>query len=143
MVSTKELDTLIEMLMEARSDYETAKRLAGERNETVELLEEKLMQLLDDAEKSVYVSDRARVTVVSKLQVTTPKTPEDKKSFFEWLKNKHGVEAMYTYMTVNHNSLNSLYNTEVEQARATGGLAIVDGIDAPTVRKSLQLRAGK
>lgn len=142
-VSIRDLEDTITKLADARQDYDLAKTIAAEKNKVVEELEGKLIEMLEQAGKDVYVGDRARVTVVSKLQVTTPKSPEDKQKFFEWLKNKHGEEAMWAYATVNHNSLNSLYNKEVEEAQVKGSLAMVDGIEPPTVRKTLQVRAGK
>lgn len=139
-VSVKELEETITMLVEARAEYDRAKTIASEKNATVELLEEKVTELMEKADKDVYVGRDARITIVSKLQVTTPKSPEDKQKFFEWLKLKHGEEAMWAYATVNHNSLNSLYNTEAEEAKVRGEMISVDGIEAPTIRKTLQVR---
>lgn len=142
-VSITELESTITALTEARKDYDMAKTIASEKNKVVDELEIKLIEMLEAVGKDVYVGNSARVTVVSKLQVTTPKSPEDKQKFFEWLKAKHGEETMWAYATVNHNSLNSLYNKEVEEAQLRGSLANVEGIEAPTLRKTLQVRVGK
>jgi len=142
-VSITELESTITALTEARKDYDMAKTIASEKNKVVDELEIKLIEMLEAVGKDVYVGNSARVTVVSKLQVTTPKSPEDKQKFFEWLKSKHGEETMWAYATVNHNSLNSLYNKEVEEAQLRGSLANVEGIEAPTLRKTLQVRVGK
>lgn len=142
-VGIKDLESTITALTEARKDYDLAKTIASEKNKVVEELEFKLLEMLETVGKEVYVGESARVTVVSKLQVTTPKSPEDKQKFFEWLKRKHGEEAMWAYATVNHNSLNSLYNKEVEDAVNRGTLTDIEGIEAPTLRKTLQVRAGK
>jgi len=142
-VSITELESTITALTEARKDYDMAKTIASEKNKVVDELEIKLIEMLEAVGKDVYVGNSAGVTVVSKLQVTTPKSPEDKQKFFEWLKSKHGEETMWAYATVNHNSLNSLYNKEVEEAQLRGSLANVEGIEAPTLRKTLQVRVGK
>ena len=141
-VSTKELDELVKTLKTARAEYDAAKAISNEKNEVVDELEKKLVALLSEAGKTVYeVEGCARVTIVSKTQVTTPKTIEAKESLFNWIEEKHGKDARLAYQTINYQSLNSLYNKELEAAVARGEDINIPGLDLPMVVKSLQLRS--
>ena len=142
LVSVQELDSLVIELKDARISYDLAKAISTGKHELVEELETKLIEVLTEAGKSVYeVEGCARVTVVSKTQVTTPKTLEQKELFFNWVESKLGKEGLLAYQTVNYQSLNSLYNKELEKALETGLDFTVPGLDLPMVVRSLQVRS--
>ena len=142
LVSVQELDSLVIELKDARISYDLAKAISTGKHELVEELEMKLIEVLTEAGKSVYeVEGCARVTIVSKTQVTTPKTLEQKELFFNWVESKLGKEGLLAYQTVNYQSLNSLYNKELEKALETGLDFTVPGLDLPMVVRTLQVRS--
>jgi hypothetical protein len=141
-VSVNELDALVKQLKESRQQYDLAKAISSEKYSICEELEKKLIDLLNESGKSVYeVEGCARVTVVSKTQVTTPKTIEAKEALFNWIENHMGKDARLAYQTINYQSLNSLYNKELERALESGEEINIPGLDLPMVVKSLQVRS--
>lgn len=142
-VTTEELDTLVSQLKLARDAYDLASTLSSEKHGIVKELEGKLIDLLQAANKNSYEVDGvARVTVVTKSQVTTPKTIEQKEKLFAWVEKRFGREALLAYQSINYQSLNSLYNQEMNEA-VSKGLPFdgIDGLDLPMIVKSLQVRA--
>lgn len=142
-VTVQELDEAVRALKKARDDYDLAKSVSTEKNAIVDECEEKLITLLGMAGKSNYEVDGvARVTVVTKSQVTTPKTIDEKQALFNWIENKMGKEALIAYQSINYATLNSLYNSEMSVAHSRGEeFNGIDGIGLPMVVKSLQVRA--
>lgn len=100
-------------------------RMAFERDAKIHFLEEEIKihkeardavvetirQALNHFHKEKYISAFGNIEIRKRKSVRTPKTPEEKKAFFEWLQAK-GI--FWDYATVNSNSLNSLVKTEVE-----------------------------
>jgi hypothetical protein len=141
-VTVAELDSLVIELKDARISYDLAKIVSNEKSGIVDEIEMKLIALLTEAGKSVYeVEGCARVTIVSKTQVTTPKSIEAKEAFFEWVEGRLGKEGLLAYQTVNYQSLNSLYNKEMERALEAGEEFHVPGLDLPMVVRTLQVRS--
>lgn len=141
-VTTQELDEVVRGLKLARDEYDQAKTISNEKSRIVDEYEIKLIDLLSMANKNVYEVDGvARVTIVTKSQVTTPKTIEQKKEFFNWVKSKLGDDALVAYQTVNFQSLNSLYNAEMKAALDRGEDFSVPGLELPSIVRTLMVRA--
>jgi len=142
-VTTAELDTLVKSIRSAREEYDKAKALSSGLYAVTEKLEQELLDLLGVAGKNSYELDGvARVSVVTKTQVTTPKTPEEKTACFNWIKNRFGDEGLVAYQTINHQTLNSLYNSEMKNAIERGlEFNGIDGIGLPMVVKTLSVRS--
>ena len=142
-VTVQELDEVVTALKKARDEYDLAKSVSSEKNAIVDELEGKLITLMGMAKKNTYEVDGvARITVVTKSQVTTPKTIDEKQALFSWIENRMGREALIAYQSINYATLNSLYNQEMNKALESGqefnGIA---GIGLPMIVKSLQVRA--
>ena len=141
-VTTQELDEVVTALKEARDAYDIAKTLSNEKHANVEEIERKLIDLLTMANKNVYeVENVARITVVTKSQVTTPKSIEAKREFFEWVRSKLGDEGLLAYQNINFQSLNSLYNAEMKLALDKGEDFHVPGIELPNIVRTLMVRS--
>lgn len=141
-VTTTELDEVVRALKVARDEYDLAKTISSEKNSVVDGLEGKLIELLTIANKNSYEVDGiARVTVVTKSQVTTPKSIEAKEAFFNWVESKLGREGLLAYQTINFATLNSLYNTEMKLALERGEDFNVPGIELPNIVRTLMVRA--
>lgn len=140
-VTTRELDELVVSYKQAKQDYDLAHVISVGKYNFLEELKETLIALLTMAGKNSYTVDGvALVSVITKSQVTTPKTNEEKELFFGWLEWKYGRDAMIAYQSINHQSLNSLYNKELETALAKGEDFTVPGIGLPMIVRTLSVR---
>jgi len=142
-ISTTTIDLSVKDYVEARREYEEAKARSNDFHAIMEEKEFAMQALLEQAGKSKYhVDGIGTVQAISKLTVQTPKTPEDKAKLFTWLKNKLGADGFLTYVSVNHNSLNSLYKTMFEEATDKATFSI-DGIGQPVERKEIRFTKQK
>lgn len=130
-ISTKELDSIVELYKLARDDYDDKKRIASEANRVVEDYEKKLLEyLLIAGKQKYYVDGIGTISTVEKVYVTTPKEPEEKQAFFQWVKDTYGQDGLDKYMGVNSQSLNSLFkmhreeNPELTSLPGTGEMSI-------------------
>lgn len=138
-ITTKQLDEAVQKLWDLRKDYEEKKRISSEACALADEAELEVLNLLEQANKKNYQLDGvAKVIAVTKLQVNTPKDLENKAAFFKWLKDNMGAEGFLSYLNINHNSLNALWNQEFEKADDKVGFSIA-GIEAPVERKTLRL----
>lgn len=142
-VTTAELDELVISLKTARNEYDIAKTISSDKNAVVEELENKLVELLVAANKKTYEVDGvARVTVVNRTSVTTPKTPEEKEALFAFLEKKFGRDGLIAYQSVNSMTLNSLYNKEYEEAIDKEiDFEMGTVLAMPTITRKLQVRS--
>lgn len=137
-VSTAELDALAKQLREAKEQYQVAKLVSDKHYAVMKEIEDKIVSIMCYAGKKTYIAEGyGRITIKSSLSVTTPKTPEQKEAFFNWIKTNMGMDAYYTYMSVNSNSLNSLYKQKLEEYGEKGEILNIDGLDAPVEYVSL------
>jgi hypothetical protein len=121
-------------------EVEEMMRACSMRQKSIDVLEEdlekvkeaqkedlnKLKSVLEHLGKDGYSSNYGTIEIRSKLSFQTPKTPEQKKAFFEWCQSK-GI--MWDYITVNSISLNSLCKQESEAALEAGKDFEVPGIE--------------
>lgn len=142
-VTTQELDEAVIAYKLAKDEYDKASAVSSEKNSDAEKKKQNLLDLLTAAGKSSYIVENvALISVSLKTQVTTPKTIEQKEQLFKWVENRLGREALIAYQTVNYQSLNSLYNSEMKEALEKGEeWNGIDGLDMPTVVKTLSMRA--
>jgi len=133
-ISTKELDSYVEQLRALKTVYDEAtkekERLSAEYTKQKNVV----MEALRQANKESYIVDGiGKVKLQEEQSVKTPKSPEEKDAFFAWVKNKLGADAYYTYMSVNSQSLNSLYKRMKEESRSRGEAEFsIDGLEEPT-----------
>lgn len=81
---------------------------------------------------SVTGRNDVKLHVRKSLSFKTPKDPESKKRFFEYLKQK-GEDVFWSYITVNSQSLNAFCKKEIEVHNDQGDQVFnVPGIDTPT-----------
>lgn len=140
-ISLDDMDNAVKNLREAKMKYDEVKVMSSEAYARYQDEQEKVMTLLKRAGRDEYtVKGFGKVTIKDELSVKTPKSPEEKAAFFNWIKDSMGEDAYYAYMTVNSNSLNSLYKQKVEEAGARGEVLDVPGLEAPTSYTKLSLR---
>ena len=140
-ITIEELDTQIKKLVEEREAYEAAKKISDDLHHNFEQQKDIVINMLTLCGKTSYKVDGVvGISTSIKNVFKTPKTPEEKQLFFNYLTNTHGTEGFLTYATVNHNSLNSLMKIELETG-FNDFKAI--GLEAPTPEVTLSMRSVK
>lgn len=144
-VTTSDIDNIAQQYYEARKDYEAKKEQSSLAFAKYEELELKLITMLETVNKDDYsVKGLGKFKITHKLSVRVPDSPDNKDAFFKWVEEKYGKEGLDKYRTVNSNSLNSLYNSVLEDCASKGEeFKGIDGIGDPTTRTSLTFRGEK
>lgn len=120
-ISTEQLDQLVKEMAHLKADYEAKKKESTDAHFKYQEARAVLIKTLEAAGKTKYhVDNVGTVSLQTKLKVQTPKTPEDKKSLFNWIRGKYGEEGFLSYAGVNYNTLQGLYNNEFEAAELEG-----------------------
>jgi len=139
-VSTKELDELVVNMQETYADYEKEKKIATETRLAYEELQKKVLEMLKKAGKTKWnVDGLGTVSIRGRYQYTTPKGLTSKGALFEYIKQKHGPDALMGLLSIHSGTLNSFANEEKEREP----LVEIPGLDPPTHRESLSFRKGK
>jgi len=142
-ITTEDLDVMVSVMAKSKKEYEQRKAKSDEAHAIYQEKRAKLVSTLQACNKKKYSVDGiGTVSVTEKLKVRTPKGLEAKKELAAWLKQQLGDDGMHTYLSVNYNSLNSLYNQEFEHAkdRGQGGDFYIPGIEKPEAEFGLSFR---
>jgi len=143
-ITVEQLDAALKAYNDKYSEYEVQKAKASALHKEAETLEKKLIEAMEQAGKSKYYCEGVGTAYFSdKMVVTTPKTNDDKRKLFDWLKEKNGETFFLATVSVNHQTLQSLYNSELQKAVDEGGDAStfhIPGLEQPTSKRSLNLR---
>ena len=141
-VSVKDLDALVVTMSDAKDVYEEAKRVSNEKHAAYDSLRRKVLIHLEQLNKKSYKVDGiGTVGVKTELKVRYPETLDERKKFFEWMQAQ-GEDLLLTKLTVNYQTLNSLYNEEFEKAAEEGRSAEfnIPGISEPASENTLTFR---
>jgi len=144
-VSTTQLDQLVSEYRILREEYEKVKRISGDKYAKYVDKEKELLELMQSAGKTKYfVEGLGTIYQINKLSVTTPKTLADKKSLFDYVRSQHGETFLMDKLSINHQTLNKLYNTDFEAATESGKgeMFSIPGLEQPTSQVSLGFRKG-
>ena len=138
----KELQNKIRELKDQRDQYDAMKRTLDQIGCTRDALEADILQHFEEnAMTSFRVDGVALISISEKMTVKTPKTPEDKTAFFNWLRDTKGPEVLLHYQTINSQSLNSFFKAEWESMSDEKKLTfVIPGIEAPSMVKKLSVR---
>lgn len=138
----KELQDKIRKLKDERDQYDAMKRTLDQIGSSCDALEAEILAHFEESNMTSFrVDGVALISVTEKLSVKTPKTPEEKIAFFNYLKETKGDEVMLHYQTVNSISLNSFYKAEMDTKSPEEKLCFnMPGIGAPTLSKKLSVR---
>lgn len=142
-ITTEVLDKLVKEMKEARSLYEVAKARSTDLYKEFEAMEGKVVEALTQAGKRKYfVEDIGTVFFIEKLVVATPKTLEDKQKLFCFLRERHGETFLLDKQSINHQSLQKIYNDAYNEAveAGVGAEFVVPGLLPPTANISLGFR---
>lgn len=136
----KQMDELIQEIVRARLKYEELKDLTSAAHAEKQQLEKKMIDYLKAAGRSGYEHPTlGKALYYTKEVYETPKTPEEKQSLFAYIETKYGGETLLTMTSINHQTLNSWANKEVE----TGEVMQIPGLGQPTIVEVFNFRKGK
>jgi len=140
-ISLTDMDNAIAKLRSAKDCYKDADRISKDLYKLVKEAEEQVIDMMERSGKKRYIAEGiGQVSISENLSVATPKTPEEKQAFFNWLKQEMGEDGYLTYASVNSASLNSLYKQKVEEYGARGEVLEIAGLQQPTSFNKLSLR---
>jgi hypothetical protein len=139
-ISLADMDAAIGKIREMEEKYKEAKKVSDALFEELSFAKQRVIEMLERSGRTVYIAEGlGRVKLTYEMSVQTPKTPEEKKSFFAWLADEMGQETADAYLSVNSQSLNSLYNDLSEQYARRGEVLQVPGLGAPIARTKLSV----
>lgn len=140
-ISITDMQEHIKVLRELKTEYDTAKKLSTKAYDLYKDKEIEVIEILKGAGQDNFtVKGVGAVSLSETLSVQTPKSPEQKQAFFDWLKKEMGEDGFWAYATVNSASLNSLYKQKVAEYGQRGEVLEVEGLNQPTSYTKLSLR---
>jgi hypothetical protein len=146
-VTTEELDRRAKEYSEAYARYEEQKKISSKLHEEAEVLEGKMVEAMELAGKRKYhVEGLGLFFFRDQMVVTTPKTTGDKKKLLTWLRKTFGETVYLDKVSVNHQTLQSIYNKTFEEYVEQGKDAAtfhIPGLQPPTNRRSLSFKGEK
>lgn len=113
-ISLEQFEKLCEACANRYRDIkEKEEELETEKKELTKM-KNRVLEYMSQLKKKKYAANAATFSVQDKLSVKVPKDPESKGKFFSWLKKEGLFDSM---VTVNSQTLNSLYNEEFKRSR--------------------------
>lgn len=142
-VDTAELDSLIEEMRKAEEEYDKAKAVASDLGKVRDQKRQLVLDTLKACGKSKYhVDGLGTASLVTVMSVTTPKSLEEKRELFKYIRTKHGDDALTALLSINYQSLNSFVRTELETHKDDPAF-IVPGVGAPKAETDIRFRSEK
>ena len=139
-ISLEQMDEYLRQLSKKRAEHAAAKEEAARIYHELEEAEKTVLNALKNSGKTKYeLEGIGRVNIIHKETFSTPKTNEQKIALFNYIKSKYGGEALMAMTTINHQTLNSWCNKEIE---GEPGLQI-PGLDAPTASEEVRFTKAK
>lgn len=133
-IDVGQLDALVAAYKEARDDYDAKKKISNEAHTKSEGLKAQVLAALKAAKKSKYhVDGIGTVYQTQKFQVTMPKGLTEKQQLFRFLQER---KIHLEFLTVNHQTLNSLFNEERDKDPAFK----LPGVADPVLEEGLSFR---
>lgn len=145
-ISVEELDAIARECRSKRDAYEIAKSKSTDLYKIYEEAEGQLLTAMQQAGKRKYhVEGLGLFYFIEKLVVTTPETNEAKAKFFDWLRDKFGPTFLLDKQSINHQSLQKIYNDAYNEAKEAGSADTfaVPGLETPTANIDIGFRGEK
>lgn len=137
---TKQLGDLSKELLDVKEKIDLGKTYISELQHKYDSIGMEIMAHLEEFNLDSFKAHGFTFYPQEKESVRIPKDDEAKQKFFAWLKEQ---ELFDDIISVNSQTLNSLYKTMSEEALKAGVLEFrIPGIDEPTTYKQLRIRKG-
>lgn len=141
-VKVSELDELLQKMADKEKEIDALTEVLTNHNKEFTQLKFRAVAFLQELDRDNYSAPAGKIEMKDQWRVNLPKTDQDKMLFFDFLKEQGIFEKM---ATVNSNSLNSLYRSYWEDAKAKGeGMTFgLPGIGAPIIDRIPKFKASK
>lgn len=116
-VTVADLDNLIKQISDKRQAIEDQDAITAQLNKELFSLKETAVSHLKELGRDDYKCPFGAIVLKNRWSVNLPKSEEDRAALFSWMKEKGIYDA---YVTVNSNSLKSLFLKEREIALESG-----------------------
>lgn len=131
-----DLSRLQDSILQRQADYDQKKRELEELGGLLEADKRKMIEFMTEANLTNFKTPRGQIVLNRKFTVPTPKG-DDLDIFLGSL----APEVARTLRTVNYQTLNSWYKTEMENAKERGDFDWrPPGLQEPTVQEYLSVR---
>jgi len=135
--SMEEMDNLVKEMQLARDRYDEAKEASNKLHGDWDSLKAKVVASLKAVGKTKYSVDGVGTTyLINKYSVKMPKGLSEKQSLFNFIREQGGVEALMSFTTIHHQTLNAWYNEVMDKDPDVQ----IPGIEEPTHEESLGFR---
>lgn len=140
--SIAEMDQIGADLAALMKVKDEAMAVVDEATKKVEAQKKKLLAYLKHFNREKFeVPGLGTFYIRSQFSVKTPKSPEAREAFFNYLKQKGAFDDM---ITVNHQTLNAYYNAELDAAQQAGVENFkIPGLDDPSLYETITMRKAK
>lgn len=139
-ITIADMQRALEEMREAKNVYAEASKVSNDAHSLMKEKEYALIHMMEETNQDIFVvKGVGRVALKKTMSITTPKSPDDRRKFFDWLRKEKGDEIADSYMSVNSQSLNTLYNDLTQEFAERGEILMVDGLDEPITRVTLSL----
>lgn len=136
--TVKEMNDLAEEIARLRSEEDEASDKKKAITAKLEAAENKMVELLITNNLKNYRAPAGLASLSFRTSVKTPKTPEQKTLFFEYLRKTGRYDDM---VSVNSQTLNSFYKEQLELAKERGEDDVqIPGITEITVNPNLSFK---
>ena len=141
-ISVNEFDAIIAEIFERKAEIEDDKEKLTEKQNKLDQLKAKIVLALKETDRDSFKSPYGTVTISERWRVSLPSEDVDKAALFKHLEER-GISMKY--LTVNSNSLNSLYMADWEAAKIAGeGMDFkMPGVSEPTLFEDLRITKSK
>ncbi len=140
-LSLTEMEALVADWLATEAELDVQKKAIIVPLQTrLDALEDKILEQLEVAGIKSYQAKAVTVTRAIRYTVTTPKTPEEKGAYFDWVRKK-SEDLYWAQMSVNSQTLNSFYKEQMEIAKDAGDMDFaIPGLSEPQAKPYLMRR---
>jgi hypothetical protein len=141
-VSVKNLQLMVKEMRELRAEYDELKKLSNKAYEKYKEKEGLVLQAFENSGLSKFnVPGLGTAYTINKYRVTVPKDTNSKRKLFGFIKDRYGDDVASEFTTINHNTLNAFYKSEIEAALERGDSNFkVPGLEDPVHEVSMGFR---
>lgn len=138
-IGLTQFDGICKQFFDQRATVQGIKDKLKEEQEKLDVLESQLLHIMEETNREkVHVAGHGLIYTVDRFTVQTPKSLDDKKRLFKYLTDK-GI--FFEMASVNSQTLNSFYKTEMEQAVSEGNVDFkIPGVGDPSHIRTLSVR---
>lgn len=136
-----QFDNLCEEIFQQRARIAKLEEELDPEKKRLDELERKMLLIMEETDRDkIHVKGHGTLYIMNRFTVQTPKSLEDKRALFHYLSDKGIFDEM---VSVNSQTLNSFYKTEMEQAIAEGNVDFkIPGVGDPVHSKKLCVKKG-